>query len=81
MAEFAMLEILLQSLPFPSAVLLSILLSDRKGGMHTLLHFAILSGMHLFPSLVGLDANSCIVVVECLGDLQIGPLLVGPIFD
>lgn len=32
MAEFAKLWILLQSLPFPSADLLSILLSDRKGG-------------------------------------------------
>ena len=31
MAEFDKLEILLQSLPFPSADLLSILLSDRKG--------------------------------------------------
>ena len=64
-AEFAMLEILLRYLLFPSAVLVEILLSDRKGGMYTPSAFAILSGMHLFSSLVGLDADSCIMVVEC----------------
>ena len=45
MAEFVMLEILFQSLPFLSAVLLSILLSDKK---NTFCHFFWNASVHIY---------------------------------